>query len=275
MVRIIWIAWHQGLAYAPPLVKVCIQSWVDLNPDWVVNLVVQNEWSKWLSGDALSSFSRLKIQNPAHQADWLRLQLLSQYGGVWADSTALCRQSLSSWLPEYAGSGFFAFQNPGPDRIISNWFLMAASSHPLVTHWIDKYEQCLSYSRPSLLPSIQSRIRDKLLERLKNSRKASRIWCHPLTHLLTAHLAYFTHHYAFAEMIRCDPGLQSLWNDVPSLEAGPCHWLQWHAHEDATSLNQEALDLNDAPMFKLSRHSNTLCDPLIALEIGKILDLRC
>ena len=83
----IFSIWLQGEENAPPIVKVCFASirknctqdfvvldektlfdWIQL-PDYVV--------TKWKKG---------KI-HPAHFTDICRLELLYQYGGIWADAT--------------------------------------------------------------------------------------------------------------------------------------------------------------------------------------------
>ena len=34
---------------------------------------------------------------PQHRADWIRLQRLAQYGGVWLDMTVVCGEPLDHW----------------------------------------------------------------------------------------------------------------------------------------------------------------------------------
>jgi hypothetical protein len=74
----------------------------------------------------------------AHFADLVRFNLLARYGGVWADSTVLCAVGLDSWLPlVQVGSPFFVFSNPGPDRLISNWFIVSTNSSTAIKEWRD------------------------------------------------------------------------------------------------------------------------------------------
>ena len=72
---------------------------------------------------------------PAAESDLLRLYLLNKYGGVWVDSTNLCRRPLNDWLPSAASQGFFAFfpdlQSPehkGVPHIISSAFALSVFS---------------------------------------------------------------------------------------------------------------------------------------------------
>ncbi|QNI44026.1 capsular polysaccharide synthesis family protein [Synechococcus sp. WH 8101] len=258
--RTLWIAWHQGLQTAPDLVQACIQRWAALNPAWSVRVVTYDDWSHWLPAAALQRYSTLPELKPAHQADWLRLQLLLHHGGVWADATVLCRQPLDAWLPERCDEGFFAFANPGPDRLLSNWFLASSPDHPLMQHWSKRYEQLLRYPRPKWCKPLQKPLRRWLKHRLKHSPHAARIWCHPLTHRLSAHLPYFGQHYCFTEILRTQPPLRALWRAVPTLSAGPCHWLQFHADEGGAGNAAAPLrkpTVAQAPVFKLNRRVNT------------------
>ena len=73
---------------------------------------------------------RRTAQNRAKFSDYLRLELLFRYGGVWLDATCLVRGRLPDVVPELLGSGFFAFQHR-PARIAS-WFLASEPNHPVV-----------------------------------------------------------------------------------------------------------------------------------------------
>jgi len=269
---IIWVAWHQGLLQSPAIVKTCLESWQRCNPSWQVRVVSYCDWPQYLSQDSLHRFKALPKLKPAHQADWLRLQLLIQHGGVWADATALCRQPLDQWLPGYSQQGFFAFSKPGQDRLISNWFIASSPHHPLTTEWSKRYETLLLRARTKRMKRVQKPIRQFLKERLKNSPHAARIWCHPLTGFITAHLHYFSHHYCFAESIRTNNELKQIWQYIPTISAVPCHWLQVQAmEEDSDSVSTNFYPApSTTPVFKLNRRINTPEQALIRHELQRI-----
>mmetsp|Transcript_64365 Transcript_64365/g.199332 ORF Transcript_64365/g.199332 Transcript_64365/m.199332 type:complete len:254 (-) Transcript_64365:52-813(-) len=75
---------------------------------------------------------------PAAESDLLRLLLLTLYGGVWADSTMLCRRPLDSWLPESAASGFFAFapESIEEDLPVMSSFLASEPGHAIIAAWL-------------------------------------------------------------------------------------------------------------------------------------------
>merc|ERR1740123_1194005 len=87
---------------------------------------------------------------PAAESDLLRLALLAFYGGVWADSTMLCRRPLDSWLPEAAASGFFAYAPEDNEQRLSvmSSFLASVKGHKIVVAWLKRTME--HWSLPSL-----------------------------------------------------------------------------------------------------------------------------
>lgn len=50
-----------------------------------------------------------KINHIQIQLDYIRINLLIKYGGVWIDYNVFCVQPLDSWLPSKLSYGFYAF----------------------------------------------------------------------------------------------------------------------------------------------------------------------
>ncbi|MGB3806636.1 MAG: capsular polysaccharide synthesis protein [Erythrobacter sp.] len=128
--RTVWMLWLQGETAAPPLVRHCIDTWRNHNPDWTIRV---------LDKDSVGAFIDLppmpKTAKPNHIANLIRLRLLTRYGGVWTDATTLCRQPLDDWIDRAAQTGFFAFARPQPVRALANWFIAAQTGHPLLEGW--------------------------------------------------------------------------------------------------------------------------------------------
>lgn len=80
---------------------------------------------------------RTKNLSRNHLANIVRMKLLLQHGGLWVDATVFCTKPLDSWFPAVVQpSGFFAYANPGPDRLCANWLLYSEPNNPLVHHWL-------------------------------------------------------------------------------------------------------------------------------------------
>jgi hypothetical protein len=94
--KTVWLLWLSGWhgAAVPWLVLQVAHSWRFHNPGWHVELV---------SADNLHEFVRIPYIHQPHikeqaKSDIIRLHLLAQHGGVWADATVLCLQPLDHWL---------------------------------------------------------------------------------------------------------------------------------------------------------------------------------
>lgn len=131
--EVVWIYWSQGFSQAPALVTKCVQSWRTLNPDYDIRLLDSSSIKDYLDmGEVLAS-DRIKKASFAAKSDVIRINLLAQHGGIWVDSTLMCMQPLDQWLEK--DYSFFAFSNPGPDRMLSSWFLAADRSSYIVKEW--------------------------------------------------------------------------------------------------------------------------------------------
>jgi mannosyltransferase OCH1-like enzyme len=69
------------------------KSWELHNPTWNIILLDQSNLSQYIDHAIIKINARL----PA-KTDLIRLNLLAEYGGVWADATMLCMVSLNRWI---------------------------------------------------------------------------------------------------------------------------------------------------------------------------------
>ncbi len=142
----IWVYWDNGENGAPDLVRYCIASWREQNPGWEIQVL--DAQSAAAIVDLPHNPSDIPVQS---YADLLRLRLLRQHGGVWADATTFCLAPLDTWLPVAAQRGFFAFtwtKNdtwfiwPGMRRSMTNWFLASEPEGRFISAW---EEACFAY----------------------------------------------------------------------------------------------------------------------------------
>lgn len=132
--KIIWTLWFQGREQAPDVVQRCIASWERLNPGWQVRCLDERTLGRYVDVAQHIDLTRQTV-TAASLSDIARMLLLHEYGGVWVDATLLCNRPLDEWLPQAAEGGFFAFANPGPDRLLASWFIAAATGNPLLAKW--------------------------------------------------------------------------------------------------------------------------------------------
>lgn len=216
MRKIIWLAWFQGWEQAPGLVTSCLASWQSLNPEWEVRPLSLADVRLLLD---LPDFTGKEITS-ASFSDLVRISLLNEYGGVWADATLLCRRPLDSWLSSLLVEGFFAFHRPGPDREISSWFL--ASSEPgnlIIQRWHDL---------------------------------AQTFWKH---HSQTGD--YFWFHHLFSQLAVSDTLFRQSWSRVPKISAVPCHRAQRLGLDADNPKALERIEEEAAPVLKLTHRCDS------------------
>lgn len=227
--------WDGGVANAPELVQRCIKSWRDTNPGW--DLIVLDSTTSRAQVDLsyLPDGTRVQLI-----ADALRVELLTRYGGVWADATCLCTRPLDDWLPARTANGFFAFHRPGPDRPLANWFLAASPSDRLITTW-------------------------------RNAMRTYWREGHYSGHLgQLGRVDQFISHYLFEWMICANGKLGTMWEAAPTLPAGPPHTVQKALRDTSGNRDLKARALTalagpDVPVHKLDWRSEGGLERLDAL----------
>jgi hypothetical protein len=246
----IWILWLQGYDEAPPIVKHCYHTWKDANPDWEVVLLNQDNLQNYVKIDLPDS----KIQGltPNGYANLIRLKLLIEYGGVWADSTCYCLQPLNDWMPHHIQSGFFAFNNLNKDRLISNWFLAARPNNYIIK---TLYDNLIHYWQNNNLQYIKNIKALRLLNKtLRSNVYISRYWFHPLITKILKVYPYFNFHYMFAKLVSDDVMFSKIWNETPKHPAvslmQECN--MYNMLKPETQVFNQLLSDKVCPMFKLS-----------------------
>jgi hypothetical protein len=221
MIKTIFILWFQGFDNAPEIVKECVNSWKYYNPDWNIVLIDNNNLINYINLDNYITDIYNKPIEKCHLSDIIRSILLKLYGGLWVDATTFCNKSLNDWLPNYINEGFFAFDKPGLDRLISNWFLYSEKNNYIIDKWCNS---TLKYY-------------------ITNNK---------------AHI-YFIHHYLFGDLYNLDTIFKEIWDKVLKLSAngiGP-HYLQEQGmFNDITVQNKLDIDNKITPLYKLTYKCN-------------------
>jgi hypothetical protein len=173
--------WEQGEAQLESLIQNstsryredyrCVLSWRKLNPTWTVR-VLDRKQAEAIAPLYAKQASKEKV-TPALRSDLLRLDLLTRYGGVWADVSACPTVPLDTWLfEEVRPTGFFTFWTyhqyddkvdskcdkdlsrrevaPNGDKVLVlggqasrstvTWFMAATKPrHEVLQAWLDKF----------------------------------------------------------------------------------------------------------------------------------------
>jgi hypothetical protein len=217
--RHVWMLWSQGWDQAPALSRACVQTWRQRNPGWEIHALTASNLPDYLDLSAVTHAASSPHLTPAAVSDIVRIHLLSRHGGVWADSTVWCAKPLDDWLPACVEEGFFAFDRPGPDRMVASWFLASVPGNPIVDRWaglVDDY------------------------------------W-----HWHASADTYFWFHYLFADGYQRWPQWRAAWDATPKLPAdGPHRFIPYEVKLPLplTDLDRRHLNGLHEPVYKLSRH---------------------
>ena len=118
--RIVWTYWD---AATPPLVRACLQTWRAHAGRFELRVLDDGTLGQWI-GDLPPGLER----EPVRRSDWIRLELLRRYGGIWMDASSIVTRPLD-WVLE-------AQQASGAD--LAGYFLKRYTTDarfPVVENW--------------------------------------------------------------------------------------------------------------------------------------------
>ena len=221
MIKQIFILWFQGFDMAPDVVKTCVKSWKYYNPDWKIVLLDANTLNQYMDIDKYITDDTGKKFTKTALSDIIRCTLLKVYGGVWVDATTFCNKPLNDWLPQYSTEGFFAFSTPGPDRLLSSWFLYSDINNYILDKWFNK---TIEYYERNTKPHT-----------------------------------YYWFHYLFGYLYTADNVFKEMWDNVPKLSAnrfGPHYLLKKGLFNTITPNIKLDIDTKRTPLYKLTHKAN-------------------
>ena len=106
----IWVCWWTGIDSAPELVKRCVESTYRNAGEHPVFLITKENYSEYIE---IPSYMLRKVEagkmGLAHLADYIRVKVLSEHGGLWLDATIYCSQQIPK---ECFDSPFFTLKGP-------------------------------------------------------------------------------------------------------------------------------------------------------------------
>lgn len=153
--RIIWVMWWQGIGQAPDLVKKCVSQIYKYNENCEIRLIDHINYGDYvdISKEILEGIHEGRISF-THFSDIIRCQILSHYGGVWADATLLVKEPLDEKIYD---SHFYSIKtgNYTNDPSHGRWTTFFMCSKPnsqlflfaetFWTHYFRKYDLVIDY----------------------------------------------------------------------------------------------------------------------------------
>lgn len=148
--RILWTYWNTERENFPPLVSRLLDIWSSKLQGWELRILTPSSVTKWIPHN-LSS----KGLPPANYADWLRLKLLQDYGGMWLDATIVINDAsvLEDMYQELCDKklNLVAIHNTSHQTltlptvpVLETWLLIAPPHSEIVKAWLQELEFAFS-----------------------------------------------------------------------------------------------------------------------------------
>lgn len=145
--RIIWVFWHSGIQTAPRLIQRCVENMRVLHPEWQVNVVTEDTVSHFLNRKLPPGLERLGIQQ---RADWYRLALLADHGGIWLDASVHLLRPITRCFDLITPADVQGFLWPGVDPldpahpvVLEVWALACPKNNWVVVKWLTEWERAI------------------------------------------------------------------------------------------------------------------------------------
>jgi len=145
--KTIWTFWDSD--EIPNTVKRCIDSWKKSNPDYEIIVLNKSNVKTYLPGVDIDSLKH--NDKPARTSDFIRLNILPKYGGVWADASIIINKSLSYILNDnYGFTGFYldGFTTNMNYPVIESWFFACTKGNEFVSKWRDAFMMLNNHETP-------------------------------------------------------------------------------------------------------------------------------
>jgi hypothetical protein len=141
--KVVWVYWDKNV---PNSVLQILENNKKQLPDWDFVFFDEKTVQSYLDMTNVSqNYSKL---SPAHKADYIRLMLLNKYGGLWLDSSIIINDGreiskmYKATNASYAQLCAFTLGEP-EEKYIENWFIMAPQNSPIISAWINEYNQAI------------------------------------------------------------------------------------------------------------------------------------
>jgi Capsular polysaccharide synthesis protein len=139
--KTIWTYWDSDTF--PEFVQKSIDQVKQLHEGWTVNVLTPSNLRRYLP--EIDIFSFKFADTKPRQSDFVRLHVLSKYGGVWCDASVIPQKSFD-WVrdeQQKRGVEFVGFYRHGATTkpeypVIESWFFACTKGSDFVSKWRDE-----------------------------------------------------------------------------------------------------------------------------------------
>lgn len=145
--KIIWTYWNDD--NLPEFIDRCIANWRFFNPEYQIHVVTRANLDRYINSEPPKHFHKSSY-TPQYQSDWVRLELLVRYGGIWMDASAVLLGPLE-WVHRHQKfenrDGVIFYVDPLTSDyskpVVENWFIASVPAAPFIQRWRQVYSWAL------------------------------------------------------------------------------------------------------------------------------------
>jgi len=245
----------------------CLHYWRWLNPEYDVRLL-DNATAMQLS-PAYAALQSRSLQ-PSLHADVLEFDLLSRFGGVWADATACPVQSLATYLPNITINGIFGFASPeyadaalqSLNRTWAEWFVPA----PRCSVNLDDGESF--HGGESGSGAGGNYLGASFTERFDTWFMASPAMHNPIIDMIKAELDHTVTHLSDGAM----PSGPDASPETAAYQGRLVHCIFNHLYQNNETVRKWMDDPHGMPVRDECQHNNNAIDVCQAFQVGMLHD---
>jgi hypothetical protein len=178
--KVIWTFWDTE--ELPEFIEKCIETWKFHNSDYEIIVMNMSNYNNYTDIDVtkLRHYSKWK---PQLTADYIRLSVLKEHGGVWMDASIICIKPLKF----EESTEFFVYYK-------DNYGLLGNYKYPLIESWF------IASSKHNLF--IEEWFRELLNETEKYSSMDFYAWSSDVKIKLYYFVGYFAIHIAAQKVLK-------------------------------------------------------------------------
>lgn len=131
--NLIWTYWDTS--HIPEFIQKCIQTWKKTNAKIII--VTNETLHKYIDIDPNLT--------PQKKSDFLRLEVLSKYGGLWLDASIVCFSTFD-WVFSQDKCTVFSIPEFGTETpLIESWFIYCKKGDQFVKKWKNEFIKIHTY----------------------------------------------------------------------------------------------------------------------------------
>lgn len=245
----VFMYWETGWDTAPRIAQICAESWHIHNPEFKIHLLDRRavdsrvDLARYLPAEVLNGLSVQK------RANLIRLALILEEGGFWADATLYCGAPLREWVTTTPPARLIALRtNQGQNRFVRNYFLGCSPGNYFVKAWLLSYSKFLNSSAKPMSKQAQKRW-EKKFRWLVGTKLGTVFWTLGIVSRRIGY-PYLIAHYIANRLILTNVRAAFEYLQMPDIRSGEA--LRYAKRSSGFEDLRVAFETGSAPVWKLS-----------------------